>query len=80
MTELDLYKFCEEQEMDWRGDELILWIHSYDLKEFTDLVGGDYFSEGNVEVALLSHGVIAIEMNDLCEHFDIDPERIRSKE
>ncbi len=79
MTELQLYKFTQNKEIDWRGDKLILWIDFCDLKEFTAMIGYDYLSEGGVEVCLLEN-CIAIELNDLCESFDIELENIKSKE
>jgi hypothetical protein len=78
MNELDLYKFCQDKELDWHGEELILWVCFYDLKEFADLLGYNYLSEGGMGVTLLSD-CIALAINDLCEDSDIDPERILEK-
>jgi len=80
MTELDLYKFVSEQETAWRGDKLIMWLYPSDLTEFAELLGGNYLSEGGVEVTLLTGGMIGVELNDICEDFDIVPEQIVSKE
>jgi hypothetical protein len=79
MTELELYKFCENKEMDWRGEELVLWINFYDIKEFTDLIGYDYFSEGGYDVNL-QYDCIALDLVPICECFDIEPENILAKE
>lgn len=79
MTELDLYKFCQDKEVAWRGDKLILWIDFEDLMEFTEMVGYHEFAEGGMDVTLME-GCIALEINDLCESYDIDPERILKKE
>lgn len=79
MTELQLYKFIQNKEIDWRDDKLILWVDFYDLKEFTLMIGYDYLSEGGIYIRLLE-SCIAIELNDLCESFDIEPENILKKE
>lgn len=79
MTELDLYKFVQDKEIDWRGNKLILWIPFYDLQEFTNLIGYDYLSEGGEEVSL-QHNCIALELNDICDNFDIEAENILKKE
>jgi len=79
MTELQLYKFTQDKEICWAGEKLILWIDFYDLKEFTQMIGYDYLSEGGIEINLL-HNCVALELNDLCEYFDIEPENILKKE
>lgn len=78
MTELQLYKFCEDKELDWRGDKLIIWIPFWQLEDFTEMIGYNYLSEGGVEVSLLDD-CIALDIVDLCEYFDIEPENIYQK-
>lgn len=80
MSELDLYKFVQDKEMDWRGEKLIMWLYYYDLKDFAELIGDDALSEGGLEVSLLQAGMIGVELNEVCEWFDIEPERILKKE
>lgn len=80
MSELDLYKFVQDKEMDWRGDTLVLWLYPSDLQEFANLIGDNVLSEGGLEVRLLTGGMVGIEMNEVCEWFDIEPERIMKKE
>lgn len=80
MTELELYKFCQDKEIDWRGEKLILWIEPYDLKEFAELLGFDYLCEGGVRAYILTEGTIAVELNDLQGDFSIELEHILAKE
>lgn len=83
MNELDLYKFVQNKEIDWRGgkdEKLIIWLHPEDLPVFAELLGYDYLSEGGTGVTLLHNGSIGVELNEICEDFDIDPERIHPKE
>lgn len=79
MTELDLYKFCEDKEMDWRGDQLIIWLYFSELADWTELVGHEHFDEGGMEVNLKSN-CIAFDLCEVCEDWEIDPERILKKE
>lgn len=79
MTELQLYKFTQNKEIDWRGDKLILWIDFDDLTEFTEMIGYNFLSDGGIEVCLLEN-CIAIDLINLCEDFDIEPENILKKE
>ncbi|HDR7242574.1 hypothetical protein [Bacillus cereus group sp. BfR-BA-01700] len=79
MTELELYKFCEGKEMDWRGDELYVWVYFHDLEDFTKMVGCNWFSEGGMEIRLFDN-YVAIELVDLCDNYEIDPENILKKE
>ena len=80
MNELDLYKFCNENELDWRGDKLVMWIYPSDIEDLVNLIGYNALSEGGLEARILGTGHVAIELNDICEWFDIDPERIYPKE
>ena len=82
MTELELYKFCEEKELDWRGknnEELIIWIYIWDIDDFVELVGEDFFVEGGYNVNL-QYKQIAFDLVPICECFGIDPEHIYKKE
>lgn len=80
MTELQLYKFCEDKQLDWRNNntELILWILFWQLEDFTKMIGYNYLSEGDVEVTLLDD-CIALDIVDLCDYFGIEPENIMKK-
>lgn len=80
MTELELYKFCQGKEIDWRGEKLILWIEPEDLEEFAELLEADYLCEGGLGVYLLTEGTIAVELNDIQGDFEIDLEHILAKE
>lgn len=80
MTELQLYKFCNQEEMDWRNDKLIMWIQPEDVREFAQLLGDNYLCEEGLNINLRNGGTLAIELNDICEDFDIDPENIFAKE
>lgn len=81
MTELQLYKFIEENDVSlrWDGDELIAWISFLWISEFANLLRYDLLSDGGLEVNLQSD-CIALDMTEICEHFGIEPENIFAKE
>lgn len=79
MTELELYKFCEDKEIDWRGDELVIWLYFWDLEEFTELIGEDFFSEGGLDVNL-QYKQVAFDLVPICESWDIEPTNILKQE
>jgi hypothetical protein len=78
MNALQLYKFIQEHsiEIDWRDDELMVWIDFYSLRDFADMIN-DSLDEGT-EVAL-KQNCIAFDIVDLCEYYEIDPEEILAK-
>lgn len=79
MNELDLYKFCQDKEMDWREDELVIWVSFDEVHTFTEMIGDNYISDGGIESNLQMHN-IAFDLVPICGYFGIDPERICSKE
>lgn len=82
MTELKLYKFIKDNEIeiDWRTEKhLYIWIPFYHLEEFTKLLGYDYLCEGGEEVSL-QHDCVCVDILDICECFDIEPTNIFPKE
>ncbi|CAH1205747.1 hypothetical protein PAECIP111893_02408 [Paenibacillus plantiphilus] len=80
MNELDFYKFANENELDWRGDKLIMWIYPSDIPELVELIGYNALSEDGLPCVICGLGQVAIEANVICEWFDIDPERIHPKD
>ena len=73
MTELELYKFVQDKEIEWRGKHLVLWLSPYELEDFAELLGENYLSDGGIEITLLSHGTIALDIEDICNDFGIEP-------
>lgn len=78
IKELDLYKFIQDTgtQISWRGKELIIWLNPNDVIDFAEMVGYDYLSDGGIECNLQGGGYIVLDIVELCENFDIDPERI----
>ena len=83
MTELDLYKFIRdnEVEVDWRGEEeLIAWIHPSDIKDLVELIDRCDADDGGIECTLQNGGYIVLNLFDICVEEDINPENILPKE
>ncbi|MFA1821179.1 hypothetical protein ACDX78_13565 [Virgibacillus oceani] len=80
MTALELYKFVQDKEMDWRGDgHLKLWLEGGELKEFAEIEGDGITEDGGFEVYLVGGGTICIDLDEVCELHDINPEDILAK-
>jgi len=81
MTELDLYRFLQENEIEfsWSGDMLLAWITHWNLSDFTEMIPG-MLDEAGVDVRLQSYGTVCIDLVPICDWFGIDPERILKPE
>lgn len=75
MTELQLYKFITENDIEWHAGEnngepdIIIFIYTWDIKEFCTLIE-NRMDEG-IECRLMN-GYIAVWMRSVCEYFDIN--------
>jgi hypothetical protein len=79
MTALQLYKFIQKHhlEIDWRGEELLLWVEFRCIDEFARMINS-VLDEGGIQVHLRVDCVV-FDIVELCEWFDIDPEEILEK-
>ena len=80
MTELQLYKFIDKNEIEvhWGGDKLIAFIQFCDLGAFTELCRSFFIDEA-YEVHMKSD-CVCIDLVEICNHFDIEPENILGKD
>lgn len=80
MTELKLYKFINENNIEWHRQDndgtpdILIFPHIFELEEFTDLIV-DYNTDGGL-IARLKNGYACIWMNDLCDYFGIDVDNV----
>ncbi|WP_172369611.1 hypothetical protein [Sporosarcina jiandibaonis] len=79
MTELELYKFTQDKEIDWRGDSLMLWIDPSDIQDFAELIGDGMFDDGGLKVTMVHGGTLCIDLDDVIMD-DIELENILPKE
>lgn len=83
MNELDLYKFIKDEELEisWHGeDTLNLWLSPRDLKFFAELLDRCNADDGGLKCFMQDDGVINLNLVDVCDEYDIDPERIHAKD
>lgn len=80
MTELDLYKFVQDKEVSWQGNSLILWINPSEVEDFAELIDRCSADDGGYDCKVQHDGTIVMELDMLCDEYDIDPENILPKE
>ena len=77
MTELDLYKFINENSIEWHkeeGGEIYIFPFVWDIEEFSKLIAGYHPDEGFK--CNLRDNYICFKMNDICDYFEIDLNKI----
>ncbi len=91
MTELQIYKFIHENNLECRWqtfwenkkeiDKLNVWIPSYLLKEFCDMLGYSAFDDGGIsEVKLCFDGSIFVNnLDEILDYYGIEAENILEK-
>ena len=77
MTELDLYQFLKENEVEhsWCGEMLLAWISHWNLDDFTKMITGT-LDEGGIDCRLQGYGTVCVDLVPVCNHYGVDPERI----
>lgn len=77
MKELDFYRFINSNAIEYRreGDELLVWIKSYHLEDFTKMIDS-YLDDGGVDCRLQSYGTICLDIAPVCDYFGIEVDRI----
>jgi hypothetical protein len=81
MTELQLYKFLRDNdvEMQWHENELMCYLDAWIIGEFCNLADQTLFDDEHIR-CWLKKGYISFDLCYICEHYDIEPENIFSKE
>jgi hypothetical protein len=79
MTELKLYKFVQDCEWEWAEKSPVLWVKYSALPEFMEMVGYNYHCMDGGIAARLQESHAVIEMNNICEYFSIDIEKVFPK-
>lgn len=79
MTELELYKFIHENEIEWHREQndgesdIIIFPSIFQIEEFNKLVS-DTFEQG-IE-CVMRDGYFAFWMRDICEYYGIDINKV----
>jgi len=80
MTELLLYKFINDKNIEWHRQDndgipdIIIFPYTFYLEDFFEIVK-DYNTDDGLEIRL-KDGYVAIWMNDLCEYFGVDIDKV----
>jgi hypothetical protein len=81
MTELDLYKFINDNNIEWHRQDndgtpdIIIFPFIFQLDEFYKLLKGYKTDEGGLEIRLF-YGYVSVWMNEICEYYDIDIKKV----
>lgn len=80
MTELELYKYINDNNVEWHiqdndGEEdIIIFPYIFQIDEFSKLIKG-YTGDGGIECHLMD-GYFGIWMKDLCEYYGVEMEKV----
>ena len=78
MTELDLYKFINERDVEYHWDDKNnVWMFVYypELYDFNKMLGNNITDEDGID-CVMKDGYICFEMTGICACFGIDPENV----
>lgn len=83
MTALELYKFINENDIEWRWEtridtgerDVIMFPSAYIVEDFSELLSPTSFDDGGINCVMMD-GYFAFWMNDICEHYGIKLEEI----
>lgn len=81
MTELELYKFIKNNDIEWHkyNDEIIIYVYSCELKYFYRICSPSLFDGGGIKCTM-KYGYIAIPMNFICDYHGIEIENVFTEE
>ena len=76
MTELELYKYINDNNIEWHRQDndgtpdIIMFPLTFQIDEFVKLVK-EYTGDSGIECRLMD-GYFAFWMQDICDYYDID--------
>ena len=85
MTELELYKFINENSINWHWQDndgmpdVLIFPYLFQLDDFCEMLGDGVFNEEGIQI-VLKKDYACIWMNDVCEYHGIDINKIFEKE
>lgn len=80
MTELNLYKFITESNIEWHRQDndgtpdIIIFVPHYEIEDFSKLVKSYTSDEGLA--CRMRDGYFAFWMQDVCDHYGIDSKNV----
>lgn len=80
MTELELYKYINDNNIEWhRRDndnvpDIVILPYIFQVEEFNKLLNS-YVSDGGIECRMMD-GYFAFWMQDICDYYGIDSDKV----
>lgn len=81
MTDLDLYKFINNNSIEWHRQDndgipdVLIFPYTFQLEEFSKLTKGFYNDDRGLTIHL-KDGYAAIWMAEICDYFGIDIDKV----
>ena len=85
MTELELYKFIKNNNIEWHrykgkkwhkyNDEIIICVYFSELNDFYNICSPYLFNEGGIKCTI-KYGYVVIPMNFICDYYEIEIENV----
>ncbi len=72
MTELDLYKFIQENNIEWHRykKDIIIFVNFSNMPQFLEILTPSVFDDDGI-VCNLKRGYIGIVINEICDYYGI---------
>ena len=82
MTELELYKYITENNIEyhWNEDTVYICPYIFQLEGLVELFPSGVFDDGGIREVRLFDGYASIEMNDICDYCGIDVNNVFKKD
>jgi hypothetical protein len=81
MTELELYKFIHHNDIEYRREDnegtsdILMFLYVFQLEDFCKLVKDYNIDDGGLSIRLVNC-YVAIWMNEVCDYYDIDIDKV----
>ena len=77
MTELELYKFIKDYNIEYHkiDDEVVIFLSFSELAEFVKLISYNYFDDAGEDIVLKKE-FVCIKMKDICQYYDIELQKV----
>ena len=77
MTELELYKFINENciEYHWHENNVFMFIPIYIIEEFATLFSESFFDESELKCTF-RNDYFCFEMQDICDFYGMDMKKV----
>lgn len=83
MNALKLYKFIQENSIEWHWDEhkndVIIFIMSNDLNDWFELMNGHCLLKEDGINCVMREGYLCVWMRDICQYKEIELEEVFDK-